>query len=142
MKAAFEESRELRAQLARQREFEERARIFLRENGIDPDTLEPAKNTTHALASSPLAPRRHGPSLVPATNNVLIRHVSDPDALAESVLSRVGLDGADIRDPVRRPEALKWPIHPLPGAGPEDGQTDECLRIVRIRYSGSDQFIY
>ena len=60
MKAAFEESRELRAQLARQREFEERARIFLRENGIDPDTLEPAKNTTHAprLATArPTTPR-------------------------------------------------------------------------------------
>lgn len=71
-----------------------------------------------------------------------IRHVSDPDALAESVLSRVGLDGADIRDPYSVLKALKWPIHPLPGAGPEDGQTDECLRIVRIRYSGSDQFIY
>lgn len=60
MKAAFEESRELRAQLARQREFEERARIFLRENGIDPDTLEPAKNTTHAprlAAARPTTPR-------------------------------------------------------------------------------------
>lgn len=56
MKAAFEESRELRAQLARQREFEERARIFLRENGIDPDTLEPAKNTTHAPRLVPTRP--------------------------------------------------------------------------------------
>lgn len=71
-----------------------------------------------------------------------LRHVSDPDALVESVLSRVGLDGADIRDPYAVLKALKWSVHPLPGAGPEDGQTDECLRVVRIRYQGSNQCIY
>lgn len=71
-----------------------------------------------------------------------LRHISDPDALVESVLSRVGLDGADLRDPYAVLAALRWSVHPLPGAGPEDGQTDEQQRLVRIRYVGSDQFIY
>lgn len=49
--SAFEESRELRAQLARQREFETRARAWLEANGIDPETMQPHR-------APPLAPTR------------------------------------------------------------------------------------
>ena len=55
MKAAFEESRDLRAQLARQREFEARARAWLSDNGIDPDKL-PAPGQPKAPTLAPTSP--------------------------------------------------------------------------------------
>lgn len=55
VKAAFEDSRDLRAQLARQREFEARARAWLSDNGIDPDKL-PAPGQPKAPTLAPTSP--------------------------------------------------------------------------------------
>lgn len=55
VKAAFDDSRDLRAQLARQREFEARARAWLSDNGIDPDKL-PAPGQPKAPTLAPTSP--------------------------------------------------------------------------------------
>jgi hypothetical protein len=67
-----------------------------------------------------------------------MRHLSDHDALVESVLARVGLDGMDQRNPFAVLLALGWDVQPLLGAGPEDGRTLVESRTVQVRFAGSD----
>ncbi len=65
-----------------------------------------------------------------------LRHRGDPDAIVEMVLSRVGWDGMDVRDPAAVVLALGWDLRELDSDGPEDGITSEESRTAYVRFLG------
>lgn len=61
----------------------------------------------------------------------------DVDAIVESVLSRVGLDGLSVRNPTAALLALGWTLAPLVTMGPEEGRVVEADRVAFVRLVGS-----
>jgi len=61
----------------------------------------------------------------------------DVDAIVESVLARVGLDGLPVRNPAAVLMALGWTLEPLVTLGPEEGRVVEADRVAFVRLVGS-----
>lgn len=67
-----------------------------------------------------------------------MRDLLEADALVESVLAKIGLDGLEERDPVAVIYQLKWKVRVL-GGGIARGFTNDKTREVGLTFLGSEQ---